>query len=54
MQSISTDMRGSGYWKFNNSPFEDKQFVSDMQNKINEAVSTFGDFDDPGINWDGL
>ena len=54
MQSISTDMRGRGYWKFNNSLLEDKQFVSDMKNKINEVVTTFGDFDDPRINWEYL
>ena len=50
MQSISTDTRGRGHWKFNNSLLEDKQFVSDMKNKINEVVTTFGDFDDPIIN----
>ena len=54
MQSISTDTRGRGYWKFNNSLLEKKQFVSDMKNKINEVVSTFGDFDDPRINWEYL
>ena len=47
MQSISTDTRGRGYWKFNNSLLQNKQFVSDMKNKINEVVSTFRDFDDP-------
>ena len=50
MLSISTDTRGRGYWKFNNSLLEDKQFVSEMKNKINEVVTTFGDFDDPRIN----
>ena len=25
-----------------------------MKNKINEVVSTFGDFDDPRINWESL
>ena len=54
MQSIPTDMRGRGYWKFNNSLLEDKQFVSDMKNKINEVVTTFGDYDDPRINWECL
>ena len=54
MQSISTDMRGRGYWKFNNSLLKDKQFVSGMKNKINEVVTTFGDFDDPRINWEYL
>ena len=38
MQSISTDTRGRGYWKFNNSLLKDKQFVSDMKNKINEVI----------------
>ena len=54
MQSISTDTRGRRYWKFNNSLLQNKQFVSDMKNKINEVVSTFGDFDDPRINWEYL
>ena len=47
MHSISTDTRGRGCWKFNNSLLEEKQFVSDTKNKINEVVTTFGDFDDP-------
>ena len=47
-------MRGRGYWKFNNSLLKDKQFVSDMKNKINEVVTTFGDLDDPRINWEYL
>ena len=25
-----------------------------MKNKINEVVTTFGDFDDPRINWEYL
>ena len=54
MQSISADTRGRGYWKVNKSLLEDKQFVSDMKKKINEVVSTFGDFDDPRINWEYL
>ena len=54
MRSVSTDMRGTGYWKFNNSLLEDQQFVSDTKNKINKVVTTFGDFDDPGINWEYL
>ena len=55
MQSISTDMRGRKFnWKFNNSLLEDKRFVSDKKNKINEVVTTFGDFDDPRINWEYL
>lgn len=54
IQANSTGMRGRGYWKFNNSLLENRQFVSEMKNTINEVVSTFGEFDDPRINWEYL
>ena len=54
LQTDSADYRGRGYWKFNCSLLENNQYVSDMENKISELISTFKDSDDPRVNWEYL
>ena len=45
---------GAGYWKFNNSLLENNNFLSEMENTINQIIFGFSEFDDPTINWEYL
>ena len=51
---ISSIARGRGYWKFNNSPTEDKVFVEKLGTFINDVKSTFNGHQDSRINWEFL
>ena len=51
---ISEQTRGRGYWKFNNSLTEDKNFVEKLRMYINDVNSTFKEHQDPRINWEFL
>ena len=43
-----------GYWKFNNSLTEDKDFVEKLRMYINDVQSTFHKHQDPRTNWEFL
>ena len=51
-QSIKTS--GRGYWKFNRSLLENRQFICDLKSKINGIVSNFNEFDFVRVNWEYL
>ena len=52
LQSFKTRRRG--YWKFNRSFLENRQFICDFKCKINDTVSNFNEFDDARVNWEHL
>ena len=49
-----SDLRGKGYWKFNNSLTEDPLFVESLQDEIKTVSSSFRDDQDLGVNWEFL
>ena len=49
-----SDLRGRGYWKFNNSLTEDPLFVESLQDEIKTVSSSFRDDQDPCVNWEFL
>ena len=49
-----SDLRGRGYWKFNNSLTEDPLFIESLQNEIKTVSSNFKDEEDPRVNWEFL
>ena len=54
ISSISEQTRDRGYWKFNNSLTEDKDFVEKLRTYINDIKSTFNEHQDSRINWEFL
>ena len=52
--SISEQTRGRRYWKFKNSPTEDKVFVEKLRTYINDVKFTFNKHRDSRINWEFL
>ena len=48
------DKRGPGYWKFNNSWVNDKQFVSQINSKIEDYFHETMEISNPVIRWDFL
>ena len=51
---VKFDLRGRGYWKFNNSLTEDLLFVESLQDEIKTVSSNFEDEQDPRVNWEFL
>ena len=49
-----SDLRGRGYWKFNNSLTDDPLFVESLQDEIKTVSSSFRDDQDPRVNWEFL
>ena len=49
-----SELRGRGYWKFNNSFTEDLLFVESLQDEIKTVSSSFRDDQDPRVNWEFL
>ena len=49
-----SDIRGRGYWKFNNSLTEDPLFVESLQNEIRTVSCNLKDEQDPRVNWEFL
>ena len=41
--------RGPSFWKFNSSPLEDKQYISDLRENFEEKCR---DIEDLGLKWD--
>ena len=54
LRPLAGDKRGPGYWKFNNSLINDKQFVSQMNSKIDECFHEIIEISNPVIRWDFL
>ena len=54
LRPLVGDKRGPGYWKFNNSLINDKQFVSQMNSKIEEYFHEIMEISNPVIRWDFL
>ena len=54
LRPLVGDKRGPGYWKFNNSLINDKQFVSQMNSKIKEYFHEIMKISNPVIRWDFL
>ena len=51
--TLSPYERGSGYWKFNNSFLQKREFVQRMNNEIDQFLETF-DYYDPLLMWEKL
>ena len=54
LRPLLGDKRGPGYWKFNNSLVNDKQFVSEMNSKIEDYFNEKMVILNPVIRWDFL
>ena len=49
--TVQNEARGRGYWKFNNSLIQDKEFVEAMKNAIPNFLESTSSFDDPMMKW---
>ena len=49
--NIQNEARGRGYWKFNNSLIQDKEFVEAIKNAIPNFIESASSFDDPIMKW---
>ena len=54
LRPLAGDKRGPGYWKFNNSLVDYKQFVSQMNGKIEDYFHETMEISNPVIRWDFL
>ena len=54
LRPLAGNKRGPGYWKFNNSLINDKQFVSQMNSKIEDYFHEIMEISNPVISWDLL
>ena len=50
--NVQNEARGRGYWKFNNSLIQDKEFVKAMKNAIPKFLKIASSFDDPIMKWE--
>ena len=50
--NVQNEARGRGYWKFNNSLIQDKEFVEAMKNAIPNFLKIASSFDDPIMKWE--
>ena len=50
--NVQNEARGRGYWKFNNSLIQDKEFVEAMKNAIPNFLKSASSFDDPILKWE--
>ena len=44
--------RGPGFWKFNSSLLEDKQYISNLRENLTHFVEKYRDIEDLGLKWD--
>ncbi|KAL9968540.1 hypothetical protein ACROYT_G020647 [Oculina patagonica] len=44
--------KGPGFWKFNSSLLEDKQYVSDLRKNLTNFIEKYRDVEDLGLKWD--
>ena len=52
---LSEDLKqqkGPGFWKFNSSLLEDKQYISDLRNNLIHFIEKYRDVEDLGLKWD--
>ena len=50
--NVQNEARSRGYWKFNNSLIQDKEFVEAMKNAIPNFLKIASSFDDPMMKWE--
>ena len=50
--TVQNEARGRGYWKFNNSLIQDKEFAEAMKNAIPNFLGSASSFDDPMMKWE--
>ena len=50
--NVQNEARGRGYWKFNNSLIQDKEFIEAMKNAIPNFLKIASSFDDPIMKWE--
>ena len=50
--NVQNEARGRGYWKFNNSLIQDKEFVEAMKNAIPNFLKSASSYDDPIMKWE--
>ena len=50
--TVQNEARGRGYWKFNNSLIQDKEFVEAVKNEIPNFLESASSFDDPMMKWE--
>ena len=50
--NVQNEARGRGYWKFNNSLIQNKEFVEAMKNAIPNFLKSASSFDDPIMKWE--
>ena len=44
--------RGPGFWKFNSSLLEDKQYISDLRENLTQFIKKYENVEDSGLKWD--
>ena len=52
---LSEDLKqqkGPGFWKFNSSLLEDKQYFSDLRDNLIHFIEKYRDVEDLGLKWD--
>ena len=52
---LSEDLKqqkGPGFWKFNSSLLEDKQYISDLRDNLIHFIEKYRDVEDLGLKWD--
>ena len=52
---LSEDLKqqkGPGFWKFNSSLLEDKQYISDLRDNLRHFIEKYRDVEDLGLKWD--
>ena len=52
---LSEDLKqqkGPGFWKFNFSLLEDKQYISDLRDNLIHFIVKYRDVEDLGLKWD--
>ena len=52
--TVQNEARGRGYWKFNNSLIQDKEFVEAMKNATPNFLESASFFDDPMMKWESV
>ena len=50
--NFQNEARGRGYWKFNNSLIQDKEFVEATKNAVPNFFKIASSFDDPIMKWE--
>ena len=52
--STSENLRGTGYWKLNNSLLKDKIFCENLRKNIRDEIENSKEMNDPKVRWERL